>query len=139
MLRAGEIVFLRDEHPDWLSRTKSSVLKIYIQITLYRLPWLYLGISVYTHLNICVKINEKKDQNLKAWKQCIYGGSEGEKLLLDYKLHVLYNFAHIRQSQLCRLYVSFLYYSIEFHRCFFYLPHESFVNLTPNPFLYNLL
>ena len=40
MLRAVEIVFPREEHIIWLFSTKWSALKIYIQVTLYRLSGL---------------------------------------------------------------------------------------------------
>lgn len=56
MMRAGEIVFLRAEHTNWLSNTKWSTLKI--QVTLYRLSSLDLRIrNVYMYVRT---INEKR-------------------------------------------------------------------------------
>jgi hypothetical protein len=44
VLRRGDIVFPREEHPNWLSNDGWSTLKTYIQAILYILSWVYLYI-----------------------------------------------------------------------------------------------
>jgi hypothetical protein len=44
MLSLREIVFPEKEHTNWLFSTKEPTLKTYIQITLYRLSRIYLGL-----------------------------------------------------------------------------------------------
>lgn len=63
-----------------------SVLKTYIQVTLYRLSRLYLRISMYIHIDITT-INEKKAMDLKESKEMSIGGF-GEKR----EMEKLYNY-----------------------------------------------
>lgn len=63
MLRAGELVCPRQEQTNWLFSTQWSALKTHIQVTSYRLNWLYFLAWEY---NICIcmcmdaaTINEK--------------------------------------------------------------------------------
>lgn len=46
MLGAGEIVFLREEQTNWVSITKWSNLKTYINVTVYKVSRLYLGMYI---------------------------------------------------------------------------------------------
>jgi hypothetical protein len=56
MLRLGELVFFIEEHTYWLSNTKWSAMRTYIQIASYELNRLYLGNTcIYTC--ICAYIN----------------------------------------------------------------------------------
>lgn len=61
-----------------------SVLKTYIQVTLYRLSRLYLRISMYIHIDITT-INEKKAMDLKESRSI---GGFGEKR----EMEKLYNY-----------------------------------------------
>lgn len=61
MLGVGEVVFIREEHTDWLSNTKWSILKTCIQVTLYRQNKLYLRIIYICNvINVCNN-NEQKE------------------------------------------------------------------------------
>lgn len=53
MLRVGERVFPREKHTNWLSNTKLSALKTYMQITLYRrVGCIYILSNVHVHMHI---------------------------------------------------------------------------------------
>lgn len=79
MPRAGETVVPMEEHTNWLSNTKWSVMKTYIQGTLYRLRRLckeYTCIYMYLY---AVIINFKRESmDLKESKEG-YMGWSGER------------------------------------------------------------
>lgn len=50
MLPEGEVVFPREEHTNWFSNAKWSDFNIQIQLTLYSLRRLYVGI--YMHVTM---------------------------------------------------------------------------------------
>lgn len=52
MLTVGELAFPREEHTTWLSNTKGTALKTYIQVTLYRLKRTYMYVYKYVHVYI---------------------------------------------------------------------------------------
>ena len=51
--RARKAVLTREDHTNWLSSTKWSALKIYIQVIVYGLNRFYLGAYIYAH--ICIQ------------------------------------------------------------------------------------
>jgi hypothetical protein len=55
----GEIVFSKEEHINWLSNAKWSVLKTFMQVAGYRLSWLYLGIYIHTNMHITAIIEQR--------------------------------------------------------------------------------
>jgi hypothetical protein len=58
---SGRGVFPREEHTNWLSNAKWSTLKRYLQVALYRLNRLYLGI--YESIHICMQLAGKNRGN----------------------------------------------------------------------------
>lgn len=46
------MAFSKEEYTNWLASAKMSALKTYVQVTLYRLIGLYLGIFVYIQIHI---------------------------------------------------------------------------------------
>lgn len=56
MLKAEETVYPREEHTTWLFNTKWSALKTHIQVTLYRLSRLYVGIDINISIYIDLKL-----------------------------------------------------------------------------------
>ena len=65
----GEVVFLREEHTNWLSSARWAALKTYMHV-LCRLSRLYLGIYII--------INEKRGAYLEESKE-VYMGVAGRE------------------------------------------------------------
>lgn len=59
-----EVAFPKEEHSNWLFGAKWSALKIYIQVTLYRLNQLDLRIYMYIHICIQKQLMKKEATNL---------------------------------------------------------------------------
>jgi hypothetical protein len=73
MLRVGEIVFPREEHTNWLSNTKWSVLKPYIYMSNMQTEQvIYRNIYVYTYMHATI-IGEKRDYTFKSEKGGLCG------------------------------------------------------------------
>lgn len=51
------VIFPRGEQTNWLSGTKWSTLKIFIQLRFYRLSGLYLEKNIYIHIQVCMYNN----------------------------------------------------------------------------------
>lgn len=57
-----ELVLPREEHTNWLFSDKQSAQKTYLQVTLYGINRLYLGIYTHTHMHAITISGEKKKE-----------------------------------------------------------------------------
>jgi hypothetical protein len=70
-----DVAFGREEPMNWLSNAKCSALKTYIQVAVYGLNRLYLGIYMYVD---AITISKRGEEGMNLKENCQrYGGGFG--------------------------------------------------------------
>lgn len=78
MLRVGERVFFREEHTNWLSTTKWSVLKMYTRVNITQTEQgIFRSVYVYTHTYRDVTTNSENRSCARGRRT--WDGLEGAK------------------------------------------------------------
>jgi hypothetical protein len=73
------VALLKKEQTNWLSSSRCSALEKYIQVTLHRLKWLYLGIyCIYRYIYYTITIDIKRGHDFKERKEMSWEGLERE-------------------------------------------------------------
>lgn len=87
----GEVGLPREEYTNWLFGAKWSSLKTHIQVTLYGLKGLYLGIYIYINIHVymcAITVDARRDHEFEG-EGCrgrFHGRKEKERLYLNYNI-----------------------------------------------------